>query len=87
MQDPQRRRRPYAAVLAYVRIRRSDLRRAGGDVIGLCWPCFTVGAAVFTMCLLPMNRTVVLQLFPQRIVAAGSPAMSISAKSRRICVT
>ena len=62
------------------------IRRAGGDVIGLCWG-FDVWAVRFTITPLPLNHTVVLQPFPRRIVVVGSPTRSVSVKSRRIFVT
>ena len=48
---------------------------------------FDFEAAVFAMCPLPLGFMVVLQPFPQRVVAVGSPSRGDSAKSRRICVT
>ena len=48
---------------------------------------FDFEAVVFTMCPPQLNRMVVLQPFPRRIVAVGSPTRSVSAKSRRICMT
>ena len=68
-----------SAVLLYV-----ELAVMSSVLLGLH---FDFEAVVFTMCPPQLNRMVVLQPFPRRIVAVGSPTRSVSAKSRRICMT